>query len=301
LFDDNPANWDAWDVDIFHLEKRDDVGPAKSACLIEAGSLRAAVEFIYTISPFSSMRQVVSLTALAKQLEFTTDIDWHENHKFLKVEFPINVHAQQANYEIQFGHLQRPTHFNTSWDMARFEVCFHKWADLSEPDFGVSLFNDCKYGGGTQGNIMRLSLLRSPKMPDLTADMGQHTFRYGLMPHIGSLQQAGVIDAGYDFNVPLLLSPTNAQPTEVSFFQINQPGVVIDTIKKAEDSEAIIVRLYESFGCQQRAVLSSSLPVLSATRCNLLEEQDEPAAWENGALAFDLSPFQIVTFKLKLR
>jgi alpha-mannosidase len=300
LFDDNPANWDAWDVDIFHLEKRDDVGPAKSACLIEAGSLRAAVEFIYTISPFSSMRQVVSLTALAKQLEFTTDIGWHENHKFLKVEFPINVHAQQANYEIQFGHLQRPTHFNTSWDMARFEVCFHKWADLSEPDFGVSLFNDCKYGGGTQGNIMRLSLLRSPKMPDLTADMGQHTFRYGLMPHIGSLQQAGVIDAGYDFNVPLLLSPTNAQPTEVSFFQINQPGVVIDTIKKAEDSEAIIVRLYESFGCQQSAILSSSLPVLSATCCNLLEEQDEPVAWQNGALAFELTPFQIVTFKLKL-
>jgi len=300
LFDDNPTNWDAWDVDVFHLEKRDEVGPATSARVIEAGPLRAALEFEYTLSPLSSLRQVVSLTALADRLEFDTEVDWHEAHRFLKVEFPVNVHALQATYEIQFGHLPRPTHFNTSWDMARFEVCMHKWADLSEPDFGVTLFNDCKYGGSTQGNIMRLSLLRSPKLPDPTADMGRHTFRYGLMPHRGSFQQAGVIRAGYDFNVPLLLRSTQAQPAQVSFFQIDQPGVVIDTVKQAEDSEAIIVRLYESFGCRQSAVLSSSLPVVSAARCNLLEEQDEPVAWQNGGLAFELTPFQIVTFKLKL-
>jgi alpha-mannosidase len=300
LFDDNPANWDAWDVDVFHLEKRDEAGPAKTARVIESGPLRAAVEFEYALSPVSSLRQVVSLTALAQVLEFATDVDWHEEHRFLKVEFPVNVHAQQASYEIQFGHLQRPTHFNTSWDMARFEVCFHKWADLSEPDFGVTLLNDCKYGGGIQGDILRLSLLRSPKMPDPTADMGKHTFRYGLTPHRGSFQQSGIIRSGYDFNVPLLLSATNAQAAEVSFFQIDQPGVVIDTVKKAEGSEAIIVRLYEAFGCQQSAVLSSSLPFVSAARCNLLEEQDEPVQWQDGALAFSLTPFQIVTFKLKL-
>jgi alpha-mannosidase len=300
LFDDNPASWDAWDVDVFHLEKRDEVGPAKSARLVEAGPLRAGVEFEYALSPVSSLRQVVSLTALSKQIEFTTDVDWHEAHRFLKVEFPLNVHAQQATYEIQFGHLQRPTHFNTSWDMARFEVCFHKWADLSEPDFGVTLFNDCKYGGGAQGNTLRLSLLRSPKLPDPTADMGKHTFRYGLMPHSGSLQQAGVIRAGYDFNVPLLLRSTDAQPAEISFFQIDQPGVVIDTVKKGEDSNAIIVRLYESFGCQQHAVLSSSLPVVSAAQCNLLEEPEQAVVWKNGQLAFDLRPFQIATYKLTL-
>lgn len=216
------------------------------------------------------------------------------------MEFPVNVRSQQATYEIQFGHLERPTHFNTSWDMARFEVCAHKWADLAEPDFGVTLFNDCKYGGGTQGNIMRLSLLRAPKMPDPTADMGKHTFRYGLMPHAGSFQQAGVIRTGYELNVPLLASLTGAQSAEVSFFQIDQPGVVIDTVKKAKDSDAVIIRLYESFGCNQSAVLSSSLPVVSASRCNLLEVEDEAVEWQDGKLAFDMRPFQLVTFKLQL-
>ena len=300
LFDDNPADWDAWDVDVFHLEKRDEVSGAISAVVIEEGPLRASVAFEYAISATSSMRQVVSLTALANRLEFATDVDWHEAHKFLKVEFPLDVHALQATYEIQFGHLPRPTHANTSWDMARFEVCAHKWADLSEPDFGVTMFNDCKYGCATQGNTMRLSLLRAPKHPDPTADMGQHSFRYGLMPHFGTFQQAGVIRAGYEFNVPLLVSLTSAQPDEVSFFQIDQPGVVIDTVKKAEDSDAIVVRMYESFGCRQSAVLSSTLPVVSATRCNLLEELDEAVVWDNGRLAFELTPFQIVTFKLKL-
>ncbi len=301
IFDDTPANWDAWDVDAYHLEKRDEVGAAVSAKVIEEGPLRAALAFEYTLSPNSSLRQVVSLTALANHLEFSTDVDWHEDHKFLKVEFPVNVRSQQATYEIQFGHLQRPTHFNTSWDMARFEVCAHKWADLSEPDFGVTLFNDCKYGGGTQGNIMRLSLLRAPKMPDPTADMGKHTFRYGLMAHSGTFQQADVVRTGYEFNVPLLASLTDAQPIDVSFFQIDQAGVIIDTVKKAEDSDAIIVRLYEAFGCKQSVLLGSSLAVVSAARCNLLEVEDEPVAWQDGQVALDLHPFQIVTLKLHLK
>jgi alpha-mannosidase len=299
LFDDNPADWDAWDVDVFHLEKRDEVAGAKSARVLEAGPLRAAVEFEYKLSENSSLHQVVSLTALANILEFATDVDWHEAHKFLKVEFPVNVRSQQASYEIQFGHLQRPTHSNTSWDMARFEVCAHKWADLSQPDFGVTLFNDCKYGHSTQGNVMRLSILRSPKMPDPTADMGKHTFRYGLMPHTGTFQEAGVIASGYDFNVPLLVQTSGQKDAKVSFFQIDQPGVIIDTVKKAEDSDAVIVRLYEAFGCKQSAVLTSSLPVASVARCNLLEVQDDLLAW-NGKLGLELTPFQIVTLKFKL-
>ena len=125
---------------------------------------------------------MVSLTALSPRLEFTTEVDWHEDHKFLKVEFPLNLHADYATYEIQFGHLRRPTHFNNSWDMARFEVCAHRWADFSEPDYGVALLNDSKYGYSVYDNLMRLSLLRSPKMPDPQADMGQHNFRYAFAP-----------------------------------------------------------------------------------------------------------------------
>jgi alpha-mannosidase len=300
LFDDNPANWEAWDVDAFHLEKRDEAAGALSARVIEAGPLRAAVEFTYALSPVSTLSQIVSLTAVSRRLDFLTDVDWHESHRFLKVEFPLQVRAQNATYEIQFGHLQRPTHMNTSWDMARFEVCAHKWADLSEPDFGVTLFNDCKYGYSAHGNVLRLSLLRSPKSPDPTADMGRHTFRYGLMPHAGSIQRSGVVQEGYDFNVPLLVSGSGAAPAEVTFFQVDTPAVVIDTVKKAEDSGDIIVRLYEAHGCRGAVKLSTCLPVASAARCNLLEEQDEPVQWNGDHVCFEIQPFQLVTFKLKM-
>jgi alpha-mannosidase len=300
LFDDNPANWDAWDVDVFHLEKRYEVSGAKSARVTEAGPLRAAVEFEVALGQDSLLKQTVSLTALSPRLDFDSQVDWRESHKFLKVEFPLDLRAQNATYEVQFGHLARPTHFNTSWDMARFEVCGHKWADLSEPDYGVALLNDCKYGYATHANVMRLSLLRSTKSPDPTADMGQHTFRYALLPHVGTLQQAGVVQEGYRLNVPLLLNATDALPGEASFFTVDSPAVVIDTVKKAEDSDAVIVRLYEAHGTHVRARLGSTLPVKSAACCNLLEEGDTPLEWKEGGVSLNLTPFQIITVKFAL-
>lgn len=299
LFDDNPANWDAWDVDIFHLEKRRDIGPAHADRVIEAGPLRVAVEFAYQLSPTSSLVQTVSLTALSPRLDFTTEVEWHESHKFLKVEFPLALRAAAATYEIQYGHVQRPTHWNTSWDLARFEVPAQRWADLSEPDFGVALLNDCKYGYAVHGNIMRLSLLRSPKLPDPDADMGHHTFRYALLPHVGTPQGAGVVAEAYRFNVPLLIGRTTATPGEVSFLSVDAPAVVIDWVKQAEDSAALIVRLYEAHGTHARARLTSPLPVRSAAVCNLLEEEEAPIAWDGGAI-LDLRPFEIVTLKLEV-
>jgi len=299
LFDDTPVNWDAWDVDVFHLEKRYEVNPAKSARVIESGPIRASIEFIYQISKVSELKQIVSLTALSSRLDFMNEVEWYESRKFLKVEFPLDIQTQNATYEIQFGHLQRPTHSNTSWDMARFEVCGHKWADLSEPDYGVTLLNDCKYGHGTQGNVLRLSLLRSPKSPDPQADMGHHTFRYALLPHKGTLQQADIVMEGYRFNVPLLVRSSSMHPQETSFFQVDTTAVVIDTVKKAEDSNAIILRLYESHGTHVLARLKSSLPVKSAAICNLLEEEDQPIEWNEG-INLKLRPFQILTVKLDM-
>ncbi|MCS7062154.1 MAG: glycoside hydrolase family 38 C-terminal domain-containing protein, partial [Anaerolineae bacterium] len=195
LFDDKPLNWDAWDVDVFHLEKRyEDSITCTSVNVIEHGPLRGAVTFEFALSDKSTLKQTVFLSATSGRLDFHTQIDWHEREVFLKVEFPLAVRAPNATYEIQFGHLQRPTHFNTSWDMARFEVCAHRWADLSEPDFGVALLNDCKYGYATHGNVMRLSLLRAPTSPDPLADIGQHSLTYALLPHAGPPQEAGVIE-----------------------------------------------------------------------------------------------------------
>ncbi len=304
LFDDEPNNWEAWDVDVFHLEKRYDIGPANTLRVIEHGPLRAAIEVEYTLSAQSTLRQIISLTSTSPRLDFATEVEWHERHKFLKVEFPFDLRAQEATYEIQFGHLRRPTHFNTTWDVARFEVSAHHWADLSEPDFGVALLNDSKYGYATQDNVMRLSLLRSPKDPDPEADMGHHTFRYALLPHVGDFRDAGVIEEGYRFNVPLIVKATDAAPREVSFFGISaptaSPHVVIDTVKKAEDSGALIVRLYEAHGKRGTIRLTSSLPVKSVARVNLLEEEDQKLQWTSGGVDVSVTPFQLVTLKLEI-
>jgi alpha-mannosidase len=216
------------------------------------------------------------------------------------VEFPLNVRSEKATYEIQFGHVERPTHFNTPYDLARFEVSAHHWADLSESGFGVALLNDSKYGYSTHGNVMRLSLLRAPKEPDPQADIGAHTFRYALFPHSGNFQEAKVVSEGYHFNYPIILRKTQDRGKSFSLFKINRPGVVIDTVKKAEDSDDIILRLYESHGGRGPIQITSPLSIRSAWRCDILEENDVLLPMGAEGLDVDIKPFEIVTLKLQV-
>ncbi len=143
------------------------------------------------------MTQIVRLDAGSRRLEFHCTVNWQEAHKVLKVLFPTDIQAMEATYDIQFGALTRPTHFNTAHDMAKFEVCAHKWADLSEHGFGVALLTESKYGYSVFGNEMRITLLRSSKLPDSNADMGEHQFTYAIMPHTDSWQEAGVVGEAY--------------------------------------------------------------------------------------------------------
>lgn len=295
LFEDRPNDFEAWDVDVWHLEKRRPLPPATGARVIERQPLRARIEFTY-----DWIRQVVTLDALAPRLEFDTEVDWQLRQQFLKVEFPLNIRAMNATYEVQFGHLERPTHFNTSYDLARFEVCAHRWADLSEPGCGVALLNDCKYGYAAHGNVLRLSLLRAPNAPDPEADRGRHQFRYALLPHAGDFRAAGVIEEAYRFNQPVLVRSTSAPAGTQSFFQVDQSHVIIETIKRAEDSNAVVVRLYEAHGARGPVRLTSPLPVRSVSRCNLLEEDDQPLTWQDGGVTLNVRPFEIVTLKLAL-
>jgi len=301
LFEDLPEKYDAWDVDIFHLEKRRNCGRVRSIRIIENHPLRATVEVELFISPKASIIQRISLSAESPRLDFDARVDWQEKNQFLKVEFPLALRSDHATYEIQFGHLRRPTHFNTSWDFARFEVSAHRWADLSEPNFGVALLNDSKYGYACHGNVLRLSLLRSPKSPDPIADMGEHHFRYALFPHSGSPQTGGVIPEAAAFNQPLRVFNTSAGPVSKSFFTLDNPAVVLDTVKKAEDSDDLILRLYESHGGHQSATLSVSLPIDSAARVNLLENEDQPVSADSHQIKLSLRPFELVTLKLTAR
>jgi alpha-mannosidase len=206
-----------------------------------------------------------------------------------------------ATYEMQFGSVERPTHFNTRYDLARYEVPGHRFSDLSEPGFGVALLSESKYGYSTFGNVMRMSLLRAPKHPDPHADMGRHEFAYALMPHAGGWREAGVVAAAHCFNSPLLLTsvPENFKPAP--FAEVDDPNLVIDTIKRAEDEDAVIIRLYECHGSRGSARLTVDFTFRSATFCNLLEEDIAAFPPEDRVIGIPYTPFKIITVKLRLK
>jgi len=296
LFDDQPVNFDAWDVDAYHLETRQELPGATQSGILERGPLRAGLEFAYKFGP-TSVVQRVFLTAGSGYLEFDTEIDWQHRRKFLKVEFPLNIHAREANYEMPYGLAKRPTTFNNSYEMAQFEVCGHRWADLSEPNFGASLFTDSKYGYACRGNVLRLSLLRGTTYPDPKADEGRHRFRYAFYPHAGGLIEGRVVRLAHEFNQPLVTVAGAFVPQ--SYFSVDSPHLIIDAIKKAEDSKAVIVRLYECHGVRGKATLTTSLPFKSALRTNLLEEPFGKVSSKKDSIPLDFKPFEIITIKLE--
>ena len=220
LHDDHPRAFDAWDVDRSYFDQVTDLVAVDSVEVVERNPLRSGVRFIRSFGA-SSITQTMRLSAGSRRLEFHTDVEWHERHRFLKVAFPVAVRSARATYEIQHGHLERPTVANTSWDEARFEVCGHRWADLSEPGYGVALLNDCKYGYDIRGHTIRLSLLRAPGFPDPEADQGSHHFAYALFPHEGDLRDAGVIAEAEHFNLPLTLLAGQGEGRVVS---VDRPG-----------------------------------------------------------------------------
>jgi len=303
LHRDLPNAYDAWDVEPFAFETCEEIGGLTALEIVEQSELRAVVRVERRFGA-SAISQRIELSAGSSRIDFHTEVDWHEEHRLLKVAFPANVHAARATYEIQYGHIERPTHSNTSWDVARFEVCAQKWADLSEADYGVGLLNDCKYGYDIHGSVMRLSLLRAPTAPDRNADRGHHQFTYALLPHTGGFRQGGVVEQACALNMPLHILAGEPRkgplPARRSFFSVDKPGVVIEAVKHAEDDESVIVRLYEAYGSRGAAVLTTTLPVKHAFYADLLERTGAPVGCERGEIAFHVKPFEIVTFKLIL-
>ncbi|XAM00209.1 alpha-mannosidase [Phycisphaeraceae bacterium D3-23] len=307
LHHDLPNQWDAWDVDAFYKEQCETIDQLDSIEVAEQHALRAKVHIRRAFRK-SMIEQTIVLRAGSARIDFETRVDWQERHRFLKAAFPVNVRSEYATYDIQFGHVQRPTHDNTSWDLARFEVCAHKWADLSEggpPEaggYGVALLNDCKYGHDIRDNVMRLSLLRGPVEPDPEADLGEHTFTYSLFPHPGDFRAGRVIEEAYNLNVPLI--PWGRQEglphNSKSWLGLDQPGIIIEAVKVAEDGEGIIVRLYEAYGARRDATLSVGFPVARVTETDLLERSGNSAVDVNdGTVALAFAPFEIKTLRFR--
>ena len=304
-FEDRPGNWDAWDIEIYYDDKMWPADSASSIEVVEYGELRQTIEIKRKIL-HSEYTQHISLNHNSSRLDFDTRITWNERHTLLKVAFPVDVLSPLATYEIQWGNVQRATHHNTSWDWARFETCAQKWVDLSEGDYGVSLLNDCKYGHDIHDHVIRLTLLRSPTKPDPTADFGEHQFKYSLYPHTGTGNEDTQRES-YLLNDPIIVyrSKVESQKSmqQVSSLQslisASSPNIIIETIKRAEDGNGIIVRLYESQRKRGPVQLRAGFAIESAWETNLLEENESELRVENDSIRLDLRPYQIMTLRLK--
>ncbi|KAJ1721115.1 Glycoside hydrolase, 38 vacuolar alpha mannosidase [Coemansia erecta] len=307
LYNDVPLYWDAWDEEIYLRESFKKLD-GTSVAIVEAGPILGSVSVKVPISDDSVLTQVISLSAASPRLDFDCDIDWHENRKSLKTAFTWDITSDFATYETQYGVVQRPTHRNTSWDLAKFEVCAHKFADLSEYGYGVAMLNDCKYGHSTIANTMTLSLIRAPKSPDEHCDMGRHKFRYAIYPHKGTFSESRVVQEAYQFNVPLLHIPLSgteiADANSSPFFSVTgAPNVVLDAVKVAEDDkQSFIVRMYEAYGGHARALLTSRLHSSSITKVNILEhpiDDDGDGSLHmlphSNTVEVAFKPFEIVT------
>jgi alpha-mannosidase len=265
--------------------------------LIEDHPLRSGVRVRRRFGR-SAITQVIRLTAGSRRIEFDTEVDWQERHRFLKVAFPVAVRSAAATYEIQHGFIDRPTHANTSWDEARFEVCGHRWADLSEPGYGVALLNDCKYGYDVRGHTLRLSLLRGPGYPDPDADRGHHRFAYALLPHRGDIHEGRVVEEAEAFNLPVTVRPgTVDRPGRI--VSVDRPGVSVEAVKPADEGEATIVRICEVHGSRGPVTLSLHRPFEAVERTELLERPQSTVDHDGPAVRLQLRPFELVTLRFR--
>ncbi|MGI5857534.1 MAG: alpha-mannosidase [Candidatus Merdivicinus sp.] len=303
IFEDKPGGETAWNIDLEYQNKEWILDRADSVEVVECSAIRGVLRVKRSFH-LSTITQDIILYAGSDRIDFATAVDWNETEKMMKAEFTADVLASKATYEIQFGAIERPTHYNTAHDRTKFEVSAHKWADLSEGNYGVTLLNDCKYGYDIKENRMRITLLRSPIDPDPTADKGHHEFVYSLRPHAGSWVASKAVQAGYELNVPLWpLFCADAQekgslPKALSYFTCSHSNVILDTVKCAEDCSGIIVRFYESSGTKTNVQLQTALPFSRVSECNLVEEEEQNIPAKGNSFAFTIKPFEIKTFKL---
>ncbi len=297
LYEDRPVDYDAWDVDIFYEDCLIENQKGHEWSVLCSGSVRQGIEFRITIGQ-STIIQKVYLGTGSKRLDFVTEIDWKERHKMLRVSFPTNIDSDRAAFDIQYGYVYRNTHRNTSWDMAKFEVAGHNYADISSGNYGAALLNDCKYGYKVHNNILDLNLLRSPSFPDPTADIGLHTFTYSFLPHKGNHAESDVIEQGMLLNENIRLYPgykaDNLQiPAEISGI-----GISMAVLKRGEKCDNIIIRVVEQKGKHTKGITSIKKMNAVLEEIDLLEKKINNGITLVNGDSITLKPFEIKTFIL---
>lgn len=302
-FEDRPYNHDAWNVDCYFDEKSMPVNDVASSELIENGPVRAVWKVVRRFMTSVIEQRFVFYRALDRiDVEYT--VDWKEKNLLLKADYPVDVNAVSATFDIQFGNLQRTTHNNTLWDYAQFEVVGHKWADLSDNSFGLAILNDCKYGWTVKDGHILPSLLRCATTPNHAQDREVHQFVYSIYPHAGAVSDSDVVKQGYSLNFPLYCqaaeNTAGTADAAYSFVAVDSPNVVIETVKKAEDGDDIVIRAYETWNKKTACTFRFGDTVAAAAECNLMEEEDAPLALSDNTLAVTFKPFEIKTFKVRV-
>ncbi len=302
-YEDRPMNWDNWDIDVFYQKKPYEPDWIGEPRLVEQGPVRLVVEYSMGFED-SVITQQVHLYRHLPRIDFRTRADWREHHVLLRVNFPVNVNATKAAYEIQFGNVERETTNNQSWDSAKFEACGHKWADLSENSGGISLLNDCKYGYGIKGGNLSLTLIKAGTYPNENADIGAHEFTYSIYPHRGRWQEARTVEMAYDLNVPVIAVERPAGegqrgwPEERSILSCDKENCFVEALKAAEDGEGMILRMYENRNGRTRAAIRLGRPVRRVWECDLLERNLSEIPAEGDRFTALFRPFEIKTFRL---
>jgi alpha-mannosidase len=308
LHPDLPNHWDAWDIDRHYRHRHVDLTEAESITVVEHGPLIGAIRVERAFGR-SRITQTVRVRAGSRRIDIVTEIDWHETEKILKAAFPLDIHADRAAAEIQFGHVFRPTHTNTSWDAARFEVYCHRWAHVGEPGYGVAIVNDATYGhdvgrgtrdGGGTTTTLRLSVVRAPRSPDPTADQGAHRMTYAIVP---GATIADAVAEGYALNLPLRVRHGNVGDT-TSLVGLDGDAAAIEAVKLADDrSGDVVIRVYESLGGRATTRLRAAFPIAGAEVVDLLERElpdgTLPVDPDDGSIPLTLRPFQVLTVRLR--
>ena len=302
-FVDKPQQWDAWNIDADFEKQHWDLNKADEVKLTESGPLRAIIQIKNHFQNSTFVRDII-LYAGVPRVDVKMAAEWHEKHILLKVAFPVSAHSDKATFEIPYGSVERPTTRNTPEEKAQFEVPAQRWADISDAAHGLSLLNDSKYGYDAKGNVLRLSLLRSPEWPDPHADEGHHEFTYSLYPHGGGWKDALTIRRGYELNYKLISLPVEkhqgALPAEHSFVQTQSDNVIVTSLKKAEDDNSLVLRFYEWAGKDGEVKLQLPPGAQSASETDLMERAvATPLQMSDGSVQVHTKPYEIKTIKVQ--
>ena len=302
MYEDLPYSYDAWEVSVYHKDKKykiDEVVSYKPIC----EGARAGFEVVKRFRN-STITQKIYLYNELDRIDFDTVVDWHLRHIIVKAAFPVDVNTNKATYEIQFGNIERNHTENTSWDVAKFETCAHKWADISDNGYGMALMNDCKYGHSlVNDSTIQLSLLRSGNSSrdssEEVNDQGEHIMAYSIIPHSGNYIDADIVRNAYAFNNPMIARGINnsdgALAQSFSLVNTDSENIIIDTVKKAENNDNVIFRLYESQNKKGRAKLKFGVDIKKLYLCDLLENIEKEIEVKDNTAEIDVNNFEIIT------